>query len=626
MSEVLRVRRSHDVHGMNDACRGMGNVSGRNSSNAGYRMDPFKYIDVLNYGEFAEVYNRALHPPNATGQAGGSTGQAGGHEAQPRSRPVAGALQALQDLRLGEAAKPRSQQAGGKASGSVGALQPTPKTAQTPVPFEERVKQDFDHWLTGGSPAAQRAQAADRMEYAELEQETTLKLDRLALGRIPAKLGQFKHLRELWIGGNELDHLPGAVFRLENLQTLDARDNQMTELTREIGRLTSLKQLNVDSNQLKSLPPALARLIQLKKFSARFNQLKLVPAQLEELKNLRTLDLSHNQLWDLPGTWGKLFRLLEDVDLSHNQLQQLPPTCEKPVGKLKLDLSENPMETLPTAYSGFTYASFHITAADDHKLKNVGGKVTVKTKGTRIRQGLVNESRLAPGRGIVPQGPQITARSRPLPRPLHDHDCDSIYSVLSHLRDHAEPGEIEGLERVGQGAGADDAVSSDWGGRRLHAWVEPLAEQYAQRNGPAASPRPPPPPPEPAPDPWEPVHADLFDMQAAVGRPPAPLVRRLAPAPQLQPDLLATLHAELSRLSEPQASAVAGYLNNLPQPMLVAALAQLQNGSWAGMPAGAARSHGMAPMFEAAPAPPRGSDAQAAWFAAAAPFGHGRAV
>jgi hypothetical protein len=153
----------------------------------------------------------------------------------------------------------------------------------------------------------------------------------------------------------------------------------------------------------------------------------------------------------------------------------------------------------------------------------------------------------------------------------------------SFVRDHAEPGEIEGIERVGQPDDADDAVASDWGARRLDAWVEPLADLYANRHGPAVLP----PEPEPVPerDPWEAASANLFSLQRPLGGPMRPLPALAAPAPApvpaaSRPDVLAALRAEWAQLPPQQASALADYLNSLPQPMLASALAQLQNGSW----------------------------------------------
>jgi hypothetical protein len=556
-------------------------------------MDPLKHVDPFNSQEFARAYARLLGTDGKAGQASGGAPRVADERARSRFAPAGGELQALRDLRIRDPEKPRQKDVASKRASGADAPGPsTAVTAAKDIPFDDLVKQDFERWLERDGPDGHRAQAAQRMEYAELERSSKLDLHGLALGRIPAKLRQFNTLRTLHIGGNKLDHLPAAVCRLVNLQTLDARDNQMTELPRDIGRLTSLEHLNVDSNELKSLTSEFYRLTSLKTLSARSNQLKLLPARMGTLENLRKLDLANNQLWDIPGTWQRLFSLLEDVDLSNNKLQQLPANCAEPAGKLKLDVSGNPMETLPVAFGSFRQRKRLFGGRREDRLENEGANVKVTIRDTRILQGLLSEGRLLSRRGVEPEGPRFAARQRPLPRPMLEGDESTVSdaSIHSFVRDNAEPGEIEGIERVGQPDDADDAVASDWGARRLDAWVEPLADLYANRHGPAVLPLEPEPVPER--DPWEAASANLFSLQRPLGGSigPLPALAPAAPAPAAavsRPDVLAALRAELAQLPPLQASALADYLNSLPQPMLASALAQLQNGSgnaaWRGL-------------------------------------------
>lgn len=572
-------------------------------------MDHFlKYGNVLDSAQF-DAYYRAAQAANSGERAGvAGAPQVGEQAAQPRPRAVSGNLQPLQDRRLDDTPSRRKR----AESASERAASPAP--SKPAASFEEQVGKEFDRWLAGGAPDSRRAEAASRMEYAELEQERTLKLDGLALGRIPAKLGQFQQLRQLRIGGNRLDHLPTAVTRLVQLKTLDARDNRMTELSERIGRLTELEHLHVDGNCLKALPNALALLTKLKTFSARVNELTLVPSRMCTLKELRTLDLADNRIWELPSTWGPLFRLLENVDLSNNQLQALPATCEPPARKLTLNVEDNPaLTTLPTAYGGFAYRPLRLTAADDHKLKDVSGKLMVKTKGTSIRQGLVNQGRLNAGHGIEKER-ILPARYQPRAAPLHDNDSISTCSELSFVRDHAEPGEIEGMERVGTGVPVDET----WGARRVEAWVEPLAEQLASRNLPEDASEPAP-TAQPAQAPWDTVRTDLFSLPHDTAPEPALPPARLS-MPQLPPGFLAALRADIARLPEPQASVVINYLSSVPQAQLVSALTQLQIGM------GGGGSGAPMPISGATSATARAGDAAAAWFAAEPSFSRDRAV
>ncbi|GLU31265.1 hypothetical protein Busp01_11070 [Trinickia caryophylli] len=563
---------------MTHAAANLSNASGRFLTTQGDGMDSFlKYGNVFNHAQFSEAYQRALVPRDVGGQASGEPPPAGGQPMAPRPQPMAGELQALRDLRGGNAPKPRSPRAEQPNAAHVPAWRPAAEAKNSEAPFEERVEQEFVRWLEGGGPTARRTEAAARMEYARLESARTLKLDGLSLGRIPARIGQFAKLQTLRIGGNELDHLPSAVTRLTQLHTLDARNNRMTELPPKIGRLSSLKHLNVDANNLTSLPNELAALARLETLSARSNQLKLVPSRMSALGNLKKLDLARNQVGDIPGTWGVLFRHLEHLDLSHNRLEQLPSTCEVPARKLQLDLSENRwLSGLPTAFRGFRYASrLRLSAADDHKLESVGGTLAVNTKGTGIRQTLVNEGRLEAGRGIVVNR-TVPGRNRPRLVQLEGSDWNSTISELSFIRDHAEPGGIEGLEQARQNAAFDE----DWGEQRLQAWVEAMADQYAERHlvsrGGTSAPAQPESAPEP--DAWTATGVDIFDRgRSGALAPPASQEPQAEPqaGPGPRTDYMAALYDELARLPPAEASAVAAYLRSIPSDRLASALEQL---------------------------------------------------
>lgn len=116
---------------MTHAATNMGNVSERNLATQGYRMDFFlRYGNVADAAQFLEMYGRVPCPANPGGQAADDV-------AQPRQRAVSGELQALQNLRLGDTAKPRSQRAHQKYPGDKCASQPAPKTKRPAVPFDD---------------------------------------------------------------------------------------------------------------------------------------------------------------------------------------------------------------------------------------------------------------------------------------------------------------------------------------------------------------------------------------------------------------------------------------------------------------------------------------------------------
>ena len=64
----------------------------------------------------------------------------------------------------------------------------------------------------------------------------------------------------LFLSNNELDDVPGELFKLENLTVLSLRSNNLTEIFPSIGRLARLQELNFGSNQLNWLPWELLQL------------------------------------------------------------------------------------------------------------------------------------------------------------------------------------------------------------------------------------------------------------------------------------------------------------------------------------------------------------------------------
>ncbi|POS76736.1 hypothetical protein DHEL01_v204870 [Diaporthe helianthi] len=74
----------------------------------------------------------------------------------------------------------------------------------------------------------------------------------------------FEHLDpelHLFLWGNQLTRVPGAVFDLEHLTTLSLRGNSLTELPPAIFKLKKLQTLNVSLNSLRFLPVELLELI-----------------------------------------------------------------------------------------------------------------------------------------------------------------------------------------------------------------------------------------------------------------------------------------------------------------------------------------------------------------------------
>ena len=78
--------------------------------------------------------------------------------------------------------------------------------------------------------------------------------------------GSVEHYEELipslhlFLSNNELDDVPGELFKLENLTVLSLRSNNLTEIFSSIGKLARLQEFNVGGNQLNWLPWELLQL------------------------------------------------------------------------------------------------------------------------------------------------------------------------------------------------------------------------------------------------------------------------------------------------------------------------------------------------------------------------------
>ena len=61
-------------------------------------------------------------------------------------------------------------------------------------------------------------------------------------------------LTDLYVGNNELSHLPNTIGKLTSLKILDLKSNHLTTLPETIGDLSMLTDLYVGDNHLSHLP------------------------------------------------------------------------------------------------------------------------------------------------------------------------------------------------------------------------------------------------------------------------------------------------------------------------------------------------------------------------------------
>ncbi len=374
-------------------------------------------------------------------------------------------------------------------------------------------KSELDNWVKfakkgkDGEPTENRTEAAERIATAEITQARQLDVSALKIRRLPARIDKVQTLVKLDASNNELQRVPKEIGDLRRLQCLDLSGNELTELPTSIGRLGRLTTLNVSCNHLWGLPDELEGLSNLRSLDAHQNQLSQVPASMGKLSKLREINLHKNRIWELPDAWNSLFKRLRQLDLSDNALQELPDAFRPGIETIEIRLQNNPIRTLPTSFRGFQPSSWF----SEHELRNRAGTVVVHTENTGLRAGLAQDGRLF---GIDEVELPLRAHERPPAPGQFEPDIGSVYSVLDYIREHGEPGQIEGIADVKLSApqasfGAQlSSGPPDWTKPKpdTDAWLAEQAQIYANRHG--AAPPAPPQPPQP-----QPVMADWADWK-----------------------------------------------------------------------------------------------------------------
>ncbi|MFX1569135.1 MAG: leucine-rich repeat domain-containing protein [Promethearchaeota archaeon] len=150
----------------------------------------------------------------------------------------------------------------------------------------------------------------------------TLGFNRCGLKRLPPSIGDFEHLKQLYLTENNLNYLPSSIGTLISLKKLDLSDNHLIQLPEEIGNLKNLKELLLNHNLLQKLPESILKLKNLEILSMWGNQLKILPPNVDKMVSLRVLGLSFNQLEKFPIFSSKMSNL-ETLDLSNNKITVL---------------------------------------------------------------------------------------------------------------------------------------------------------------------------------------------------------------------------------------------------------------------------------------------------------------
>lgn len=154
---------------------------------------------------------------------------------------------------------------------------------------------------------------------------------------------------------------------LNELETLVAENAQIASL-RGMESLTGLHALALASNLIDDLGP-LASLKKLKTLDLHRNLIKKTSI-LIQLKDLETLNLSDNAL-----QYGFLcsFEKLRELDISNNQIQQLNGSFKNQKFLKRLNVSTNPLSSLPNDFECPSLEELDISETQIHSLVELSG-------------------------------------------------------------------------------------------------------------------------------------------------------------------------------------------------------------------------------------------------------------
>ncbi len=120
-----------------------------------------------------------------------------------------------------------------------------------------------------------------------LDPATTLDLSRRGLIQLGDELWSREELRRLFLGWNQLEHLPPALARLRGLTHLYLHDNLFEQLPDELCALVDLRVLDLSHNpRLASLPEGIGSLGALEFLYSADQALDRLPDSVGELRAL----------------------------------------------------------------------------------------------------------------------------------------------------------------------------------------------------------------------------------------------------------------------------------------------------------------------------------------------------
>ncbi len=165
-----------------------------------------------------------------------------------------------------------------------------------------------------------REEAVRRIEQVAQEKLRELDLGGLELEELPPEIAKCLQLETLRLGAgymnpwvtNKLTNFPDAVLGLTNLKKLDLSRNQITQLPEGIGQLSNLRELWLNDNQITQIPEWLGQLSNLTLLNLYRNQISVIPEALGQLSNLTKLSFGENEITSIPEALGQLSQAERD--------------------------------------------------------------------------------------------------------------------------------------------------------------------------------------------------------------------------------------------------------------------------------------------------------------------------
>ena len=166
--------------------------------------------------------------------------------------------------------------------------------------------------------------------------------------------------RVIWWGKNQysfigrnrcLLELPQA--EMEGLNALVSLLKMQIELT--FVDICHVEHLLLSNLNLQHFPLFLTKFSFLKNLILSGNSITIFPDSIEKLIHLEHLSLSNNQIINIPQSLGK-HTCLKSINLTRNRISLVPFDCFRPLSRIILDISHNPLRSLSGLPQSTIYA------------------------------------------------------------------------------------------------------------------------------------------------------------------------------------------------------------------------------------------------------------------------------